>query len=313
MIQQSILNCALPVWYPNFRQHTIETVFVKASDTFLRYLLSDEGLFLPESTTATTSLSDLTLDDDSLNSMPNNAAENGEKTKLLLQSRDFRDFHKRVDDAIHEIGGKVFPKLNWSSPRDAAWIALNNSLCCESFVDICLLMKSSDFIMHDLTAPFQTSADVSTNCRDSVQYALALRKWMDIAPSGEYRCFVKDNELFAVSQRHTQHFEFISASKESIVKRLKRFFKLHIKGKFPESRYTFDAYLGPSNGSSELLLDFNPFVEVTDSLLFTWSQLNGTEPFREETNDELVEGVAFRFVPPEGTALSHSNFYPMLS
>jgi len=31
--------------------------------------------------------------------------------------RDFREFEKRINDAIEELGGSVFPKLNWSAPK----------------------------------------------------------------------------------------------------------------------------------------------------------------------------------------------------
>lgn len=289
----------MPVWYPNFAQHTIETVFIKAPDAFVNYLLSDEGLFLPESSCS--SDSDVvipTADPNAPESSQNSGSENGAKTKLILDSSEFKNFHKLIDDTIQEIGGKVFPKLNWSAPRDAAWIALNNSLCCENFVDICLLMKSSDFITHDLTSPFQLSQDVNTNTGDSVVYTLALRRWVDMTPSGEYRCFVKSHKLFAISQRQMQHFGFIGESKVSIVKKLKRFYNRRIRDRFPESDFTFDVYLG---GSTDLLIDFNPFVEVTDSLLFSWSELQEVDSLRESLNDELIDGVAFRFVPPEGT------------
>lgn len=292
----------MPVWYPNFEEHTIETMFLKAPESFLQYLLSDEGLFLPESVCSTIS-DDLvipTTDSNSLDIPNSSSSENGARTKLILQSQNFQDFHKQVDDVIKTIGGKVFPKMNWSSPRDAAWIAMNNSLCCENFIDICLLMKSSDFITHDLTTPFQLSLDANTDTRDRVDYTLVLRKWVDIAPSGEYRCFVKDGKLFAASQRHMQHFPFIGATKESIVKKLKRFFKRHIKDRFPERDYTFDVYLAGSS-SADLLIDFNPFVEVTDSLLFSWPELTGADALPEDVNGELVDGVVFRFVPPEGT------------
>lgn len=295
MLQQNILNCSLPVWYSNFERITVETIFLKAPDAFVNYLLSDEGLFLPESTCPSTS-EDLIIPAGDLNSSDSlESSENGSKTKLILASPEFKDFHKQVDEAIKEIGGKVFPKLNWSSPRDAAWIALNNSLCCENFIDICLLMKSSDFITHDLTSPFQLTQDANTNTRDSVVYSLALRKWIDMTPSGEYRCFVKQHKLFAISQRQMQHFGFIMESKVSIVKSLKRFYNRNIRDKFPESDYTFDVYLG---GSSVILIDFNPFVEVTDSLLFSWPELQ-----EGAFDDELIDGVAFRFVPPEGAQL----------
>ena len=69
----------------------------------------------------------------------------------LIQSPYFPDFDQQIKNAIEDLGGKVFPKLNWSSPRDASWIGLNASLHCFSVQDVYLLLKSSSFISHDLT------------------------------------------------------------------------------------------------------------------------------------------------------------------
>lgn len=86
----------------------------------------------------------------------------------------------------------MFPKLNWSSPKDAQWIAFGNTLKCTSPSDIYLLLKSSDFIVHDLKYAY-------LDCNISIQrpFVLVLRKWIgdDIHPSLEFRCFVKDNNL----------------------------------------------------------------------------------------------------------------------
>ena len=44
----------------------------------------------------------------------------------------FPEFHGTLLDSIEDLGGSVFPKLNWSSPRDAAWIGFGSSLRCSS-------------------------------------------------------------------------------------------------------------------------------------------------------------------------------------
>lgn len=100
-----------------------------------------------------------------------------------MQAPSFEELDAEVASSIAELGGKIFAKLNWSSPKvvaenfsssysntsfffvlkDASWIALNNSLQCSVPTDIHLLLKSSDFILHDLTQPFKvTHIDVST-------------------------------------------------------------------------------------------------------------------------------------------------------
>ena len=103
---------------------------------------------------------------------------------LLLQTPKFPEFNVAISTAIARLGGAVFPKLNWSSPKvgitvcthvtetawcswcivheywvnwwcwqDAAWITLNGSLKCTCPREIYLLMKSSSFLGHDLVEP----------------------------------------------------------------------------------------------------------------------------------------------------------------
>ena len=39
------------------------------------------------------------------------------------------------------LGGDVFPKLNWSAPRDAAWISFDKTMKCKLVTDVLLLLK----------------------------------------------------------------------------------------------------------------------------------------------------------------------------
>ena len=63
-------------------------------------------------------------------------------------------------------------------------------------VDIYLLLKSSDFILHDLKN--QENAEQ--------KYELVLRKWCNLHSSMEFRCFVYNNKLGRLTKMHT-HLE----------------------------------------------------------------------------------------------------------
>lgn len=67
----------------------------------------------------------------------------------------FEELSRKVMKKIRKLGGRCFPKLDWSAPKDASWIALNRTLSCSTFIDICLLLKSSTFTTHDLAEPFE--------------------------------------------------------------------------------------------------------------------------------------------------------------
>lgn len=53
----------------------------------------------------------------------------------------------------------VVPKLDWSAPKDATWISATNSMECRTPNDVYLL-KSSNFITHDLEQAFDGCEDI---------------------------------------------------------------------------------------------------------------------------------------------------------
>ena len=106
---------------------------------------------------------------------------------------DFPDFDKRILEALDNFGNKVFIKLNWSSPKDAFWAL--NKLACERLSDIYILLKSSDFVNHDLNHSFEHCEDQNSTQIKNFQYNLIVRDWININSSMEFRCFVHKNLL----------------------------------------------------------------------------------------------------------------------
>lgn len=187
----------------------------------------------------------------------------------------------------------MFPKLNWSAPRDANWIALNSSLQCCNLSDIFLLFKSSDFITHDLTQPFVQCSD-KDSADPVISYELVLRKWSELIPGGEFRCFVKENKLIAICQRdYTQFYHHILKQEDLITHAIQDFFNKNIQYNFLDEDFVFDVYR--DSQGRVWLIDFNPFGEVTDSLLFTWDELRNGEITQQQ------ESPAFRFTTSEVT------------
>ncbi|CAL8084321.1 unnamed protein product [Calicophoron daubneyi] len=198
---------------------------------------------------------------------------------------EFPVFEAKLSRIINRLGGEVFPKLNWSAPKDASWMLCGNSLKCTTFSDVYLLLKSSDFIAHDLTAPYALCSDSSLDqlpqpCID-FQPTLVLRRWMNCRPDGEFRCFVRQKALIGISQRiHDAYFESIVANAELICQELSEFFKEQIRDRFPLSDYTFDVHRDPPGSdhpSDVTLIDFNVFGDPTEALLFTWSELEAVD------------------------------------
>lgn len=271
---EDVLNCNFSSWYGVFKNATIASVCVPLTSEFVRYLLSD-GVVLPGKAPASQK-----YDTDSDDEVDWSEAD-ADSTEIP----SFPELEEAVSTAIKRLGGRVFPKLNWSSPKDATWIATNNSPLCTCFADICLLLKSSDFVTHDLTQPFKACTDWNkgTDIENLFQYELILRKWVEIDPSTEFRCFVKDSVLIGISQRdYTHHYYHIEEQEANIVQDIMSFFHERIKSKFPSASYVFDVYR--KRKDLVKLLDFNPFGAHTDSLLFDWEEL---EKYKTEQAPKL--------------------------
>ncbi|KAI2555045.1 cell division cycle 123 [Homo sapiens] len=254
MKKEHVLHCQFSAWYPFFRGVTIKSVILPLPQNVKDYLLDDGTLVVSG------------RDDPPTHSQPDSDDEaeeiqwSDDENTATLTAPEFPEFATKVQEAINSLGGSVFPKLNWSAPRDAYWIAMNSSLKCKTLSDIFLLFKSSDFITRDFTQPFIHCTDDSPD--PCIEYELVLRKWCELIPGAEFRCFVKENKLIVV----------------------------------------FDIYR--DSRGKVWLIDFNPFGEVTDSLLFTWEELiseNNLNGDFSEVDAQEQDSPAFRCTNSEVT------------
>ena len=80
--------------------------------------------------------------------------------------------------------------------QDASWILPASSpLKCTSPSDVYLLLKSSDFITHDLNHDSVFEGCDSRPPPEEYRLELVLRKWYPVDRSRELRCFVRQNVL----------------------------------------------------------------------------------------------------------------------
>jgi hypothetical protein len=207
--REEVLACQFTSWYDDFRGNTIRSIVIPLEDDFLKYILSD-GLKLPAGTTVSScarfasthscdwSCSDVVGDDD--NDDDSTAVDGSHEYS------SFPDLNVKIEQAIDQLGGAVLPKLNWSAPKDGTWIN-EGTLKCQTAGDVYILLKSSDFICHDLTHAFSNCVS-EDNDKDQryqndhahsklhdLQYYLVLRKWCNLHVSMEFRCFVSGKSL----------------------------------------------------------------------------------------------------------------------
>ncbi|CAN4112152.1 unnamed protein product [Withania somnifera] len=171
-----------------------------------------------------------------------------------------------IKESIKTLGGSVFPKLNWSAPKDAAWISSTGNLCCNSFSEVALLLRASDSLIHDLPPKF----------------FLALHRWYSsLLPEMEFRCFVRNGILVGISQQEvTGFYPVLVEKKDELMTTIQGFFIHKVKGNFESGSYTFDVCV--TNDERVKLLDFNPWGAFTLPLFITWEELE--DKLKEEEN-----------------------------
>lgn len=269
-----ILNCSYHSWYPKYRSLTPKARLIPLSASFLSYLRAD-GIVLPP-------------EDVSPNSDPDAHDEMEEEDEATDPSEAWPDVHQNIKSTISELSGSVMPKLNWSAPKDATWISTTNSMACTTPNDIYLLLKSSDFITHDLEQVFDDcedeSEDESESADDdeghsvdeplsSIPYHLVLRKTIPaFNPALEIRCFARSRRLLCMCQRDLNHFDFLPRLIPKLRSLIQDFFDKNLQRSFPDENFVFDVYIPPPH-DRVWLIDVNPWARRTDPLLFSWMEI----------------------------------------
>lgn len=199
-------------------------------------------------------------------------------------NKRFPALHKAIADKIAECGGAVAPKLNWTSPKDAAWISPHqNTIKCKTPNDIYLLLKSSNFITYDLEHAFDDCTPVAgASKRPPADFkpVLVLRSYFNPHTALEFRCFVKHRNLVAVSPRDLKFYDFLLDLRPAILARIQDFFRTTLRYTFPDGSFVFDVYIPEDTDDEDQplgrprLIDINAWAPHTDSLLFGWNELN---------------------------------------
>ncbi|KAJ1657862.1 hypothetical protein IWQ61_002806 [Dispira simplex] len=260
---EDIDSCSFAYWYPLFRRWTFKSVILHPIPQELLIYLRQDGLVLPSSND---------VEDESHDSESSTDGSNPEITR----PPDLTECTKKLQRYIDELGGAVFPKLNWSAPTDAVWITATNTLKCTTPEDIFLLLKSSDRVHEDLNRPYRevmsTSGDVPAlhdQPLKDAQTQLILRQWANLNPSLEFRCFIQNKQIKAITQIDLNHFAFLTTDEPTIRKAILTFYHNQVRPTFPRDNYVMDVYVR-SDYSKVYIVDFNPLSEATDTILLTW-------------------------------------------
>ncbi|KAG8920593.1 hypothetical protein FRC00_009782, partial [Tulasnella sp. 408] len=193
LTKATVLAFQTSSWLDLFSSITIKTSVIRPLPRDFREYLESDGITIPEGSEDAVAQSSLPDDDGSEQGSVDGSDDDEPVTKY-----SFPELDSQIRLIMAAYGGAVFPKLNWTSPKDAAWMLNPSSpLKCTSPSDVYLYLKSSDFVGHDLDPDmvFDGCVDQEDSDGPSYELELVLKKWYPIDRSRELRCFVRDDVL----------------------------------------------------------------------------------------------------------------------
>ena len=316
-----VKNCRTSAWIELFRPFALKTVVIPLPFPLVQRLTED-GIQVGSSAFPTAFENEWEVIDDQA-TVDWDEVEDESVSKGFCSG--FEEFEASVKKGIEELGGVVVPKFTWSCPSDATFVSCEGNLKCRSVEEIFLLLQSSDLIVHDLYYAFdccplpgdkedQESSSSNNNNNDNnnnnndnnndnntdseeketlieVEHSLVLKKWGNLRPGREMRCFVYLNQLKGICQRDPSVFySFLLEEKEEIKESIIKFYNNNIHKKFPDPSFVMDVYVDRS--LRVWLLDINPFAISTKTLMFEWKELR--------TPPQMYPKVQFRIVETQG-------------
>ncbi|XP_063704250.1 translation initiation factor eIF2 assembly protein-like [Culicoides brevitarsis] len=270
----SLKTFSFPEWYKDFKKISIRSHIVNIPPKVLEYL-KDEMIVLPKECNETThenELGDDYLDEDTEETVP----------------PEFPDFSKALQEKLRILNGSAFIKTNFHCPKDSVWITAGQTMRARSLSDVYMLLKASSICKEDLA------------CENVGEqgHVVVLRQWTEIHPGTEFRCFVKNKCLIAISPRDwPQYHAHIAQHKRDIINDIVSLFKEKIKEKFPIDDYVFDVFRETKD--EVYLVDFSPFDEsVTQALAFEWPELHSSLGVAISTPED-EDDPEFRYLPED--------------
>lgn len=273
--RRDVDQCQFDAWHSHFAEHAYrECVTLVAPSDFVAWLRADDGVHLADD-------NDVVRRDphhDDAHDYDDDGWQSALAEPSAITAKNVSDsFRAALNDAIGQLGGECFVKLNWSAPRDAAWLlgAHGADLKFRSVDEILLALKGSDFIAHDLEHRYELCVDAAAVPGDELPRVLVvLKPWRALKRASEFRCFVYRRRLVAACQRHADScFRHLVDEKAALLATLEQFFATHVA---PQRAYALDSFVCDvyvTSARSVRIVDIAPLGAMTDAVLFTWEEL----------------------------------------
>jgi D123 len=161
----------------------------------------------------------------------------------------------------------------------------------------------------------------SSTLPSNFQFELVLRKYCNLYPSQEFRCFISYNKLIGISQRYQHYFyPFLQSCREDYVHLIYDFYTTVVDAnwKYKMDKYTLDLYIDQQRRL--WIIDFNVWGTRTDALLFHWSELVSLSEqvkFEQHRNgtmnaqvDDAVRNIDYRIVEASNSLDHQQPIHP---
>jgi hypothetical protein len=182
----------------------------------------------------------------------------------------------RLDDAIRRFHGGAFVRLGSRSPKDTMLSMLTRNRAFDGAQALRLLTHGSERIAFDLRRCL----------RAAYTPWIFVRRWREIPPEVEFRCFMRDGRLVGASQyHHGSHFEGLDTKEtlEWLKDALLAFFPV-LASHSHVTTAIFDLIIDPNGERPVTLLELNPYGMSTDPCLFSWRAGDFDETLRVRTS-----------------------------
>ncbi|KAJ2554518.1 hypothetical protein EV175_002555 [Coemansia sp. RSA 1933] len=263
LTREEVISCMFSSWYPRLRNATFKSEIMKPLDkNFLTYLQSD-GVFLPDNEANPVFVGE--FEEHGISKYDDVEWSDEEEPSAGINIESTTAEIRRI---IEGLGGTVFPRMNWSSPRDAIHMTTSDSLKCANPSQIYLLLKSS----YNIASDIESGRYLSSDQLGEFEPELVLRQWCNLIPSMEFRCFVRNRQIIAISQIDPRFYDFLEDMSSEILAKISDLFETHVRPNFPSSSYCFDAYIART-ADKTYVVDFEPWTHSVEPILFDWDEL----------------------------------------
>lgn len=187
----------------------------------------------------------------------------------VFDGREFAgsdDFILQLENAIG--GKKHFIKTNNRSPKD--W----------SYPDAPSASNAKEAI-HALAGSMRILDDC-VDLMDIAPFYAVVRPWVDIDPKYEFRCFVKNGKMIAVTQYfYDRYFPGLDIEAGGIKEKIEIFHQA-LAERYPVKDYVFDVYI---NSGTVILIEINPYGLSDPCLFETYENIETVGGFRTKEKE----------------------------